>query len=333
MEYGVDYSGGRPGGAALRAAGKTFAIRYIAHSIAEYNLTLAEVADLTARGLSIVIVCERGTQRALGGQAAGAFDAKLALSTANALGLPPDRPIYFAVDWNMQRDQESAVQAYFAGVASVIGLARTGIYGGLSAVQHAQAGKWATWFWQTYAWSLGIWASGVHIRQYLNGQSIGGAAVDFDMALMADFGQWPASGGDMAPSQKNAGPVLGTVKWANWTPANALIAPDLSWKSSNRHADEILNVVGIFDLVDAKGTPIDIEGNQPPKLGRDQVYLIDGTTAQPVFGAAAYMLRQDATPLLTPPPDCTAQITAATQAATSAARTTIAIAIAKLQEV
>ena len=80
MSEGVDYSGGRPGGAALAAAGKTFVMRYVAHSIAGYNLTKAEVDDLQGHGLSIGLVCERGSSAMLGGQAAGTSDAKLALA-------------------------------------------------------------------------------------------------------------------------------------------------------------------------------------------------------------------------------------------------------------
>ena len=340
MSEGVDYAGGRPGGAALAAAGKTFAMRYVAHSVAGYNLTSAEVADLHGHGLSIGIVCERGEQRVLSGRAAGAEDAQLALAAVTALGFPADRPIYAACDFNASASQFPLIDVYLEGWDSVLGPSRTGIYGGIGVVDHCLAAGTARWGWQTVAWSGGKVSALAHVYQYATAASVGhalqinGAGVDYDRNLKTDFGQWAISaGGHMTPRQKGAGPVLGTVGWANWTPANALIAPDLSWKSNDRQRDEILNVVGIFDLVDAKGVPIDVDGQQPPKNHRDQVYLIDGTSAQPIFGAAAYMLRQDATPLVTPPPDCTAQAAAAAQAATTAAKATVAAAITKLQEV
>lgn len=191
MIEGVDFSFGRPSGDSLVAAGKAFVIRYVPYSgDGGKGLTAAEVADYQSHGLAVCLVWESTNARALSGRSAGALDATIAKANAAALGFPVDLPIYFACDFDMRREDEATVAAYFAGAAGVIGLGRTGIYGGLSAVQHAQAGKWASWFWQTYAWSGGIWASGIQLQQYSNGHSIGGAAVDYDRALVAEYGGW-----------------------------------------------------------------------------------------------------------------------------------------------
>jgi hypothetical protein len=183
---GVDYSSGRPGGAALAAAGMRFAARYLSHN-EEKNLTPNEATDLAAHGVSCVVVWETTAQRAGAGRAAGITDAKEAAAQAKACGMPSSRPIYFAVDYDAA---PSAVVAYFQGVASVLGLARTGVYGGYKVVAYLLDHKLASWAWQTVAWSQKRWDARAHIRQYASTVRIGGVSCDHDTAYAADFGQW-----------------------------------------------------------------------------------------------------------------------------------------------
>jgi hypothetical protein len=222
MIEGVDYSWGRPGGAALVAAGKRFALRYCPYpGDGGKGLSATELAELHACGLSVGIVFESTAGRAKVGAAAGIADATTAKNAMGALGFPSDRPCYFAVDFDMRPNDEGAVAAYLGGAAKVLGVARVGIYGGLAAVSHAQSGKWASWFWQTYAWSLGHWAPGVHLQQYANGQTVNGAAVDYDRALVEDWGGWKAKELAMpysAPSHTDNTTLVdcaggGTVYW------------------------------------------------------------------------------------------------------------------------
>lgn len=93
---------------------------------------------------------------------------------------------------------------------------------------------------------------------------------------------------------KLAGPPLGTVT-INGT-GHALIGTGdtIRERYPNRPAGEPLTVLAVVNLVDKAGKPIDIDGHQPPVAGRDQVYLVD----KPEFGAAAYALRADCTPLV-----------------------------------
>jgi hypothetical protein len=188
---GVDFSYARPGGAALVAAGKHFVVRYIRPGDGR-SLTTAEIADYRAHGLAICLVFESTANRALSGKAAGAADAISAQSNAAALGIPTTVSIYFAVDFDAAASQYVAIDAYLQGAASVIGLARTGIYGHAALMAHCQSVKTASRFWQTYAWSRGTVFPGYDLYQYLNGQTINGSAVDFCRALKADYGQWKA---------------------------------------------------------------------------------------------------------------------------------------------
>lgn len=183
---GVDYSAGRPGGAALAAAGMRFAARYLSHNPSK-NLTPSEARDLAAHGVSCVVVWETTAQRAGAGRAAGIADAKEAAAQAQACGMPPSRPLYFAVDYDAAPDK---VAAYFGGVVSVLGLARTGVYGGYKVVSYLLDHHLATWAWQTVAWSGGKWDARAHIRQYASTVRINGVVCDKDTAMTADYGQW-----------------------------------------------------------------------------------------------------------------------------------------------
>jgi hypothetical protein len=185
---GVDYAWSHPGGAALKAAGKRFAARYLSHD-ADKNLTRTEGDDLAAHGVSCVAVWESTAQRPLAGRAAGVADAAAAAGQALAAGMPPDRPLYFAVDFDAQPSQMPAVLAYLDGAASVLGRDRVGVYGGYATVRAALDGGHSAWAWQTRAWSQGRWDARAAIRQGAT-QTIGGVSCDLNTATTADYGQW-----------------------------------------------------------------------------------------------------------------------------------------------
>lgn len=183
---GVDYSSGRPGGAALKASGMAFAARYLSHT-ASKNLSLAEATDLAAHGVSAVVVWETTNNRAAAGRSAGIADAHDAVQQAAAAEMPASRPIYFAVDWDAD---PAVVIPYFQGVASVLGLPRVGGYGGYKVVKYLLDHGLITWAWQTAAWSGGKWDARAHIRQPGTGLRINGVSCDNDTATQTDYGQW-----------------------------------------------------------------------------------------------------------------------------------------------
>lgn len=183
---GVDYSSGHPGGAALKAAGKAFAARYVSHTPSK-NVSLAEAADLAAHGVSTVVVWETAANRAGAGRAAGIADAHDAVAQATAAGMPGDRPIYFAVDWDAD---PTVVVGYFQGVASVLGLPRVGGYGGYKVIKYLLDHGLITYGWQTAAWSQGKQDPRAHIYQPATGVHINGVACDDDTAIQTDYGQW-----------------------------------------------------------------------------------------------------------------------------------------------
>ena len=188
LRVGVDYAWARPSPRGLRNAGFTFAARYLSYETSGKNLDRGEADGLIAAGLDIVVVWEQNAGDAAGGFGLGAQHARDAEAQARGLGMPPGRPIYFAIDFDAAPGDQPAIDAYFDGVASVIGRARTGAYGGLWPIRRLFDHGKITYGWQTYAWSGGEWDSRAQLRQVENG--ILGGDADRDEAWADDFGQW-----------------------------------------------------------------------------------------------------------------------------------------------
>jgi Domain of unknown function (DUF1906)/Putative peptidoglycan binding domain len=186
---GIDYSWAdpKPSPAALRTKGVGFICRYLSNDPAK-NLTKAEAGAALAAGIDVVLDWEYGANAMRNGYAQGVADATVAQQQAAALGFPA-APIYFSCDFDATPADQTAINAYLDGVASVIGLDRTGIYGGYWPVSRAfDAGK-VTYGWQAYAWSGGNWDSRAQIRQTENGVTVAGVNADWDESMTADFGQ------------------------------------------------------------------------------------------------------------------------------------------------
>ena len=215
--YGVDYSWYRPAPSSLVADGYRFVARYLSNDTTGKNLSLGEAQALEAAGLDIVSNWEDGAENALDGYNQGVTDAQTAQSQATADGAPATRPIYFSIDFDAESAQAAAVDAYFQGVASVIGLARTGAYGGYFIINQLFNAGLITWGWQTYAWSgtPTQWDPRAQFRQIENG--IAGGEMDLDEAVATDFGQW---GPGVAPP-----PPACTNQCTDWPRVGIAAAP------------------------------------------------------------------------------------------------------------
>ena len=208
---GCDYSTARPKISALAPAGIKFVVRYTSPGVNPKNLTQAELTALLAAGIEVAVVFESVSGRMLAGHGAGISDAITADTAVKMLGMP-GLPVYFACDFDAAAGQQPLINDYLDGAASVIGRARTGIYGGYWPVSRALNAAKATYAWQTYAWSSytgtlpphaekwevpphsGHWFladTRAQLRQGPNGVPLGGGTVDLDHAYATDFGQWP----------------------------------------------------------------------------------------------------------------------------------------------
>ena len=203
---GCDYSWSRPSPASLAAKGYHFAARYLSEDTTGKNLSLSEAKALAAAGLDVVVVWEQNAEDALSGYDRGVENAREAERQAVADGQPPGRPIYFAIDFDAQPSQQHKIDAYFDGVASVIGVARTGVYAGYGPTKRLFDDGKIAWGWQTYAWSAGRWDPRAQLRQTKN--ELNGGDIDADEATTTDYGQWRP--GTTGPVSCSVGGVTGT---------------------------------------------------------------------------------------------------------------------------
>jgi len=183
---GLDYAWIHVPIPAMRQYGAKFVCRYLSND-SNKNLSIREAKDLSDANIWMVVVRETTANRATAGYDAGAIDARQALMQARTIGMPKDRPIYFAVDFDAAGPE---VLEYFKGIASQMPVSQIGIYGGLRSVRYLHSKGRVKWVWQTYAWSGGLWHSTTHIRQYKNDIKVGGIDCDADRALLPDYGQW-----------------------------------------------------------------------------------------------------------------------------------------------
>lgn len=193
MTSGIDYSFGRPAISAVSSAGHAFVVRYLSVSGSKKTLSRAEAQALSEAGLEIACVWQHYGDWAHDvscGRERGIEHAGLAQAGLRECGAPPGRPVYFAVDFDPSARQMVTVGEYLQGVASVIGVERTGVYGGLGTIGYAFDRALVSFGWQTRAWSAGRWDPRAQLRQVEVDATLDGVAVDLNTAHAEDFGQW-----------------------------------------------------------------------------------------------------------------------------------------------
>ncbi len=135
----------------------------------------------------------------------GVADARTAVGLHTAAGGPASAPIFFSVDEDIDAATwKSLAVQWFEGINSVLGVERTGIYGGrpqcgwaiADGVVGSSTSPGYRWAWQTKAWSRGERepAAVLFQREVVTatdpGLVIDGVSVDVNDVLAADYGQW-----------------------------------------------------------------------------------------------------------------------------------------------
>ena len=196
----------------IRAAGHSGVINYVStsrpgSSFGAKPITLPYAQSLTAAGLVIVSNYQYGKPGGTApsdftrGYAGGVADARTAWQLHTAAGGGQSAPIFFSVDDDIDRDTWNNVALpWFRGINSVIGVQRTGIYGGINPCQWATAdgvigrsrSPGHVWAWQTRSWSRGqIYPAAVLYQRVVStasnpGPVVGGLEVDVNDVLAQD---------------------------------------------------------------------------------------------------------------------------------------------------
>jgi hypothetical protein len=194
---GLDYSYGRPSPATLKAAGIKLVGRYLSHDSTK-NLTGPEASALHAAGIGILLNWESVQGRPLGGAATGQPDGHDAAELAESIGAPHGLTIYYSCDTDTTPGQWPMIADYYAAAGkATAGRYAVGVYGEADLIDYLHRHGVVTSEWQTYAWSNGRLSANADLFQYLNNQTVDGAAVDFDRIIHPDqLGAWWPSGSE-----------------------------------------------------------------------------------------------------------------------------------------
>lgn len=200
----------------IRAAGYSGVINYVSlsrpgSSFGAKPITRPYADSLTAAGLVIVSNYQYGKPGGTApsdftrGYPGGVADARTAWQLHTAAGGGQSAPIFFSVDDDISRDTWNTLALqWFRGINSVLGVQRTGVYGGIDVCRWAAAdgviGDSSTpgrrWSWQTRAWSGNqVDPAAVLYQRVVStasnpGPLVGGIEVDVNDVLASDCGQW-----------------------------------------------------------------------------------------------------------------------------------------------
>ncbi|OBH53361.1 twin-arginine translocation pathway [Mycobacterium colombiense] len=200
----------------IRAAGYSGVVNYVSmsrpgSSFGAKPITRSYADSLIAAGLAIVSNYQYGKPGGSApsdftrGYAGGVADARTAWSLHTAAGGGQSAPIFFTIDEDINRDTwNHTALPWFRGINSVLGVQRTGVYGGVRVCQWAATdgviGSSSTpgrrWAWQTRAWSGDqVHPAAVLYQRVVStasnpGPKVGGLEVDVNDVLAPDCGQW-----------------------------------------------------------------------------------------------------------------------------------------------
>jgi hypothetical protein len=217
----IDFAAHQIPAQAIRAAGYSGVVNYVSlsrpgSSFGAKPITRSYADSLIAAGLAIVSNYQYGKPGGSApsdftrGYAGGVADARTAWGLHTAAGGGQSAPIFFTIDDDISRDTwNHTALPWFRGINSVLGVQRTGVYGGVRVCEWAAAdgvvGSSSTpgrrWLWQTKAWSGNqVHPAAVLYQRVVStasnpGPKVGGLEVDVNDVLAPDCGQWNLHGG------------------------------------------------------------------------------------------------------------------------------------------
>ena len=192
VREGFDYGAGPIPPSVIKGASRNFVCRYVAPG--KWTKMLApELKEILASGLDLVTIWELTKTRSVeGGFDGGAADMAEAMNYIKSIGGPANTPVYIAADdfGAITATDFTKIKSYVDGAVSVRGWNLTGAYGGIRTIKYLADRNTCKYYWQTFAWSSGQWDQRAQLQQYKNEVPLGSYTVDYDRAMVTDFGQW-----------------------------------------------------------------------------------------------------------------------------------------------
>lgn len=173
--------------AQMRAMGLSFVGRYFSQFPSK-NLTRGEVVDLGNARFDIFSIYEDDINDFARGYNGGVDNARRYLSQAAALGVPLNRPCYFAVDTDVNPN-DIRLHDYFRGISDTLGAMRRGCYGSTGVLRALKNAELIDFTFRTMSigWNGGAGEPGefsIVQNGYINN------AFDRDATATSDFGEW-----------------------------------------------------------------------------------------------------------------------------------------------
>jgi hypothetical protein len=196
---GFDQSWGFANPKAAKKAGAIVASMYLSWDPSK-NITAAKIRAYFAVGIGCLFNWESLAGAPLKGAAQARIDATEAVRQVRALlaqvGIAHRNRIVIYFSCDVDADPR-AVEAYYRAAAAICHAAGFGIgaYGSARVCHYLAALKITDAEWQTYAWSGGVLDPATDFYQFRNGQTLGGASVDFDRVIhpLQLGAYWPAA--------------------------------------------------------------------------------------------------------------------------------------------
>lgn len=244
MFKGYDTSFQPPTATCMYADGFRWVLGYVGPGSDKF-ITPALRDEYHAAGLNIGFLVEGSEGDVLQGYHMGVTHANLALSQATALGAPVQDCVFtFAADIDITPSNIDQAIPYFQGANSVVGVARTGVYGDTDIIARLHDQHLASFFFLTAArsWDTAPVETYIDIFQVQNGINGCNGNYDLNTATTMPRGLWAPGGTVTQPQQSydeihnlslamfwggsSCGTLVPTAADSPWKgqPSNALLA-------------------------------------------------------------------------------------------------------------
>lgn len=232
----IDQSWSRVSPADAKRNGIVLVCDYLSHD-ASKDWTAADIRAYHEAGVGCWLNWESEAGRPLLGYSAGYADGQAAAMKVEALihavGYTPGNRLVipFSCDTDATPAQYATCADYYRGAHDgMAGRYGVGAYGHADLIDYLTAHGNIEAAWQTYAWSGGRLSANADLYQFLNGQTLAGASVDFNRIVHPDrLGAWWPPGHAVAVASNGAALITTTKETDEVTPDDIKAIASAVW--------------------------------------------------------------------------------------------------------